>query len=95
MAVHTGVIHGDLKPLNIMRVGETWRLIDLDASCPIRQRFGNKRPSTGYCPPEMADAIAAAGGDPARLKGYRAQVAYDMWSFGVVGHPGAAGYSLA
>ena len=49
---------------------------------------------SGYCPPEMArvvrDALlkGAAPGDErmaAALATYTADVAYDMWSFGVVG----------
>jgi serine/threonine protein kinase/ankyrin repeat protein len=47
-----GVLHGDIKPLNIMRVDSFWKLIDLDASCrmgidPVCSKY-----STGYCPPE-------------------------------------------
>ena len=50
-----GIIHADFKPMNAVRTGGQWRLIDLDASCVIGEAFGdNKLPSTGYCPPEMA-----------------------------------------
>ena len=34
-----GFIHGDFKPLNAVRVGERWRLIDLDTSCKVRPPF--------------------------------------------------------
>ena len=30
-----GVIHADIKPLNIVRVGGEFKLIDLDATCRI------------------------------------------------------------
>ena len=49
-----GRIHADLKPLNVVRVGATWQLVDLDVSCAIGDPFGTKKPSLGYCPPEMA-----------------------------------------
>ena len=47
-------IHADIKPLNVVRVGKTWQLVDLDVSCAIGEPFGTKKPSLGYCPPEMA-----------------------------------------
>ena len=43
-------IHADLKPLNAVRVGSAWQLIDLDVSCGIGEAFGKKVPS-GYCRP--------------------------------------------
>jgi serine/threonine protein kinase len=30
-----GLLHGDIKPLNIMRMGNQMKLIDLDASAHI------------------------------------------------------------
>ncbi len=82
-------IHADVKPLNIVRVGLSWQLIDLDVSCAIGCEFGAKRPSSGYCPPEMArvivDATDAKGTlDATKLQLYVADVAYDLWSLGVV-----------
>ena len=84
-------IHADLKPLNAVRVGGSWRLIDLDISCAVGRAFGTKVPTSGYCPPEMAkvllDATDAATGDVrvAELQKYAcASVAYDLWSFGVL-----------
>jgi serine/threonine protein kinase len=49
-----GVIHGDVKPLNIVRRGERWKLIDLDAACELGS--GAKAAakfSSAYLPPEM------------------------------------------
>ena len=88
------LIHADFKPQNAMRAGDVWQLIDLDTSCPIGQPFGGKPPSSGYCPPEMAKILLAAGypqpngprpegGDP-ELANYTADVSYDLWSFGCV-----------
>ena len=87
------LIHCDIKPLNVVRYDGRWRLIDLDCACDISKPFGAKQPSTGYCPPEMArvvrDALrdGAVPGDErmaAALATYTADVAYDMWSLGVV-----------
>ena len=38
-----GFIHGDLKPLNIMRVAAKMKLIDLDSAC--EHRTGTSHPS--------------------------------------------------
>jgi len=71
-------------------IGSTWRLIDLDTSCPLVSPFGAKLPSTGYCPPEMAKVIRMATDstsgsvDTTRLSEYKASIAYDLWSYGVL-----------
>ena len=83
-----GRIHADVKPLNVVRVGTSWQLIDLDVSCAIGKGFGTKKPSSGYCPPEMARVLLDATRDgilvTSELKAYEADVAYDLWSLGVV-----------
>eukprot|EP00964_Phaeocystis_antarctica_P067964 scaffold41172_cov54-Phaeocystis_antarctica.AAC.2 len=98
--VEGGRIHADFKPLNICRVPEEqdnfttffdWALIDFDVSCLFDEGFGSKLPSSGYCPPEMAKVLLKAT-DPntfvlvnkEELSVYTADVAYDLWSFGVV-----------
>jgi serine/threonine protein kinase len=60
-----GLIHGDVKPLNIMRMGTRFLMIDLDAtvSCKNGDCMGAKY-SSAYLPPEMlyidpADPTAA------------------------------------
>ena len=73
-------IHGDLKPLNACRYEGRWVLIDLDCACAIDECFGDKTPSTAYCPPEVARLLAA--GQP--LSDYTASEAYDLWSFGAL-----------
>jgi hypothetical protein len=48
------IVHGDIKPLNVVRLDEQWKLIDLDASCQIGS--GAKaaaKYSSAYLPPEM------------------------------------------
>ena len=76
-----GWVHADLKPRNVVRVGERWLLIDLDAAVQIGSRLGAKR-STGYCAPELM-ALGKDGGGQWRLLD-DAQPSYDVWSFGVV-----------
>ena len=77
-----GRIHGDIKPLNIMR-GHDGRmiLIDLDASVVFGEACGIKE-STAYFPPEMFDGreIRRPGGSTALA----ASASFDMWSLGVV-----------
>jgi serine/threonine protein kinase len=55
--------HGDLKPLNIMRTGSTWRLIDLDAATRFGEHAGAKS-SAAFCAPELV----FAGTDEAQIK---------------------------
>ena len=45
-------VHGDIKPRNIVRVGERWKLIDLDAAVKVGEPIGRKY-SGGYAPPEF------------------------------------------
>lgn len=47
-----GLIHGDIKPLNLVRQGSTWKLIDLDASSRIGSSQISSKSSTAYAPPE-------------------------------------------
>ena len=84
-----GWIQGDFKPLNTGAVGMTWKLLDFDCSCQVDEPFGNKIPSSCYCPPEMANVLLGAMDDQGKVSGaklvkYKASVAYDLWSFGVV-----------
>eukprot|EP00964_Phaeocystis_antarctica_P055960 scaffold32960_cov58-Phaeocystis_antarctica.AAC.2 len=85
-----GGIHADLKPLNAVGDKDRWKIIDFDVFCTLGEPFGNKVPSSGYCPPEMAKVLLAATNkatgevDTPLLKEYIASKEYDLWSFGVV-----------
>jgi serine/threonine protein kinase len=84
-----GGIHADFKPLNAVGDGRDWKIIDFDVSCKLGQSFGGKPPSSGYCPPEMARVLLRATNEKGEVDGeklaeYKANVAYDLWSFGVV-----------
>ena len=48
-----GYIHGDIKPLNIVRVGAEWKLLDLDATCQIGIDVVGFKSSTACVPPEL------------------------------------------
>ena len=49
-----GIIHGDVKPRNAVRIDDFWKLIDLDGGAAIGHPVGLKQ-STGYStPPELA-----------------------------------------
>eukprot|EP00964_Phaeocystis_antarctica_P016637 scaffold9159_cov44-Phaeocystis_antarctica.AAC.3 len=84
-----GGIHADFKPLNAVGDRDTWKIIDFDVFCKVGERFGNKVPSSGFCPPEMARVLLRAMDDQGKVDGaklieYKASKAYDLWSFGVV-----------
>ena len=46
------VLHSDIKPLNVVRVGHQWKLIDLDAACDIGKENVGHKTSSCYVPPE-------------------------------------------
>jgi serine/threonine protein kinase len=94
-----GVIHGDIKPLNIMRVGNTIKLIDLDASAVIEHGYSCAKYSSAYIPPELIHRaekscmVKTFKVDPVtkeiNIKDLpyalvKAQVSHDAWSYGVV-----------
>ena len=47
-----GILHADIKPLNLVRVDSQWKLIDLDACCVIGKDYVGFKSSTAYMPPE-------------------------------------------
>ena len=58
--VHSkGVLHADIKTLNIVRVGAQWKLIDLDAACRIGQDPVGFKSSSAYIPPEALCVVSA------------------------------------
>ena len=81
IALHSaGVVHGDVKPRNIMRVGAHFKLIDFDAAVPLGAPHSGKL-STTYAPPE-AYMFHATNPVIGRVKDLPASVAADAWSFG-------------
>jgi serine/threonine protein kinase len=57
-----GLVHGDIKPRNIVRIDESWKLIDLDAAGLMNQPIGRKY-SSGYSPPELAKLLFTRNGE--------------------------------
>jgi serine/threonine protein kinase len=69
-----------------MKVGEDWKLIDLDAAAKIGEEAGLKS-STGYVPPELlilSSAGEACVRDPNQADALTADPSFDMWSFGAL-----------
>ena len=76
------VVHGDIKPLNIVRCieggQERYMLIDLDAAVRIGVDRVGRKYSSAYAPPEGMAAIAGIKGFPL------AHPSWDIHSYGVV-----------
>ncbi|CAJ1926554.1 unnamed protein product [Cylindrotheca closterium] len=53
-----GLIHGDLKMLNVVRINGHMVLIDMDASAKIGEDFAGEKYSSGVIPPEMIYQLA-------------------------------------
>ena len=90
-----GVLHADLKPLNIVRTGGQWKLIDLDAACEIGKEPVGHKSSSAYVPPEaiyidnagshacVRSTVAVANGD-ANYELLTAHPSFDIWSLGCI-----------
>ena len=95
-----GLLHGDVKPLNIVRMGTRWKLIDLDATCRIGKDNVGFKSSSAYVPPETFQIIEhGSRGKRAVLKScanqekFRDQCevgllladsSFDIWSLGCI-----------
>ena len=88
-----GVLHGDIKPLNVVRMGSKWMLIDLDASCVIGHDSVAAKSSSAYVPPEAVYVDISKGfavvKSPEVCKQYNvdplmAHGSFDVWSLGCV-----------
>ena len=104
-----GVLHGDIKTLNIVRTAGQWKLIDLDAACEIGKEPVGHKSSSAYVPPEAIyvdeksnEAFvrsAAGGGNSAANAGGGGNSADDGNSDSTTGNNGMAllkgvGYKL-
>lgn len=92
-------IHGDIKPLNIMRVGTEWKLIDMDASVNFKTNdYVGAKHSSAYIPPEMLDVtpngVLIRSYQTCEITGkvvttglqyelLKAHPSFDMWALGV------------
>ena len=86
------LVHGDVKPLNVLQMEVALKLIDLDASVKAGDVIGHKF-SSCYLPPEML-VMDAAGDCCVRVPGtdacntnyepLLAAPSFDMWSLGCV-----------
>ncbi len=91
-----GMIHGDLKPNNVVRIDNRYKLIDLDASTIIMGVLGSKY-SLAYSPPELLYLDPASNeirvreppqvsdqSNNANFELLFAQPAYDAWALGML-----------
>jgi serine/threonine protein kinase len=94
-----GVIHADIKPLNVMRLEGSWRLIDLDAACRIGIDPVGSKSSSAFIPPEAVYTNSRLGIIGVRSERFRdmlaeeldesvdlvtASPAFDIWSLGCI-----------
>eukprot|EP00808_Paulinella_micropora_P022579 g1158.t1 len=81
------LVHGDLKPRNVVRLNGCWALVDFDAAAKFGQPVGHKF-SGAFAPPELATVLSEFGGSihskEAKAKLPRADQSFDIFSFGVM-----------
>ena len=86
-----GIVHGDVKPRNIVFVDETWKMIDMDAAvrkgAPIDTSPINFKWTSGFAPPELMRAQKSGGTIVATEK-------MDAFAFGVVAYEICTGQRL-
>lgn len=76
-----GLIHSDIKPLNMLRTDAVWRYVDLDAAGRIGDDW-NVKCSSAYVPPECAACLVQRDRSIAPLP--KASPAIDLWALGAV-----------
>lgn len=86
-----GILHGDIKPLNIVRHGSKWKLIDLDAACVIGIDAIGEKYSTAHVPPEALTVHITDGVQHVCMvrNNYKndcllAHPSFDVWSLGCI-----------
>ena len=90
-----GVLHADLKTLNIVRTAGQWKLIDLDAACEIGKEPVGHKSSSAYVPPEaiyideksdtacVRSVVTLTKGE-ATYELLTAHPSFDVWSLGCI-----------
>ena len=88
-----GVIHADLKPLNIVRTGAQWKHIDLDATCEIGCEQVGHKSSSAYVPPEavFVDSVTGSAYVRSVVAVAKGKASYDL----LTAHPSFDVWSLA
>jgi hypothetical protein len=81
-ALHAaGVMHGDVKPRNVLRVGARYRLIDFDSAASLGEARGaGAKLSTAYAPPEALSVTP--DGRVVAAPHALASAAVDAWGLG-------------
>ena len=90
-----GILHADLKTLNIVRIAGQWKLIDLDAACVIGKEPVGHKSSSAYVPPEaifidettdnaFVRSVAAKNKGEANYDLLIAHPSFDIWSLGCI-----------
>lgn len=104
--VHSkGLLHGDLKPLNFVRIDGRWCIIDMDASARIGLDPMGDKYSSAYIPPEAVYADAENGIIGVRSRSHALQCeivyelliahpSYDVWALGCILYHLCTGASL-
>jgi len=76
-----GLAHLDMKPENIMRAGETWKIIDVDGCTPLNKKVSINDSTISfspcYCAPEWANFLVDEG------EHCRVGHQLDVWSVGL------------
>lgn len=78
-----GIVHSDIKPLNIVRQDDKPKLIDFDAASEVGVDNVGFKSSSAYCPPESI-AYEEDLGEYVVKSDLRAHPSFDVWSLGCI-----------
>ena len=89
------ILHADIKPLNLVRFGTDWLLIDLDASCILGKHTVGLKSTSSIVPPEFiyvddikntvmlrSEDNIKSHGDPNITTPLQSHPSFDVWSLG-------------